>query len=122
MEFSRQKYWSGLPFPFPGDPPDPRIKAMSPALAGRFFTLEPLGKPISTIYNLKNLVACSLQFLALKSRVRWDGLEMALPVLVGPTHWPGAVLTEGPGGSALADCVFRTRAKARSMSRNLQDF
>ena len=40
-EFSRQEYWSGLPFPSPGDLPDPGIKPMSlmsPALAGRFFT------------------------------------------------------------------------------------
>ena len=38
--FSRQEYWSGLPCPAPGDPPNPRIKRallMSPALAGRFF-------------------------------------------------------------------------------------
>ena len=32
MEFSRQEYWSGLPFPFPGDLPNPGIKARSPAL------------------------------------------------------------------------------------------
>ena len=32
MGFSRQEYWSGLPFPPPGDLPDPGIKAMSPAL------------------------------------------------------------------------------------------
>ena len=41
MEFSRQEYWSGLPFPPPGDRPDPGIEPMSlvpPALAGRFFT------------------------------------------------------------------------------------
>ena len=47
MEFSRQEYWSGLPFPSSGDLPDPGIKLMSPvapALAGRFFTTEPLGK------------------------------------------------------------------------------
>ena len=31
MEFSRQEYWSGLPFPPPGDLPDPGIKPMSPA-------------------------------------------------------------------------------------------
>ena len=37
MGFSRQKYWSGLPFPPPGDFPDPGIKSASPALAGRFF-------------------------------------------------------------------------------------
>ena len=41
MEFSRQEYWSGLPFPPPGDHPDLGIKPESlesPALAGRFFT------------------------------------------------------------------------------------
>ena len=32
MAFSRQEYWSGLPFPFPGDLPDPGIEASSPAL------------------------------------------------------------------------------------------
>ena len=44
--FSRQEYWSGLPFPPPGDIPDPGIKPVSPALAGRFFTTEPPRKPI----------------------------------------------------------------------------
>ena len=34
MEFYREEYWSGFPFPAPGDLPDPRIKTMSPALAG----------------------------------------------------------------------------------------
>ena len=54
MRFSRQKYWSGLPFPFPGDLPNPRINLASPALAGGFFTAEPPGK-------LKNRVAgCKL--------------------------------------------------------------
>ena len=32
MEFSRQEYWSGLPFPSPGDLPDPGIKFRSPVL------------------------------------------------------------------------------------------
>ena len=39
MEFSRQKYWSGLPFSSPGDLPDPGIKLGSPALAVSFFTI-----------------------------------------------------------------------------------
>ena len=43
MGFPRQEYWSGLPFPSPGDLPDPRIKTGSLALAG-FFTSEPPGK------------------------------------------------------------------------------
>ena len=38
LEFSRQEYWSGLPFPTPGDLPDPEIEPESPALAGGFFT------------------------------------------------------------------------------------
>ena len=38
MGFSRQEYWSGLPFPSPRDLPNPGIKPRSPALAGRFFT------------------------------------------------------------------------------------
>ena len=46
MGFPRQEYWSGLPFPPPGDPPAPGIEPASPALAGGFFTSEPPGKPI----------------------------------------------------------------------------
>ena len=48
MEFSRWEYWSGLPFPPPVDLPNPRIEPtfpVSPALAGRFFTTGPPGKP-----------------------------------------------------------------------------
>ena len=45
MGFSRQEYWSGLPFPSPGDLPDPGTEPMSPALTGWFFTAEPPGKP-----------------------------------------------------------------------------
>ena len=47
MGFSRQEYWSGLPCPPPGGLPDPGIAPASPALAGRFFTTEPPGKPPS---------------------------------------------------------------------------
>ena len=46
MGFPRQEYWIGLPFPFPGDLPDAGIESPSSALAGRFFTTEPPGKPI----------------------------------------------------------------------------
>ena len=49
MEFSRQKYWSGLPFPSPVDRLDPGIKPTSPALAGRFFITQPPGKPTLAI-------------------------------------------------------------------------
>ena len=45
MGFLRQEHWSGLPFPFPGDLPNPGTEPMSPALASGFFTTEPSGKP-----------------------------------------------------------------------------
>ena len=57
MEFFRQEYWSGLPFPPQGDLPDPGIQPTSPgspALAGGFFTTAPPGKPL---YNLLRLLA-----------------------------------------------------------------
>ena len=39
MELFRQEYWSGLPFPFPEDLPNPEIEPGSPVLASRFFTI-----------------------------------------------------------------------------------
>ena len=51
MELSRQEYWSGLPFPTPGDLPNPGIEPtslVSPALAGGFFTTSATGKPNET--------------------------------------------------------------------------
>ena len=45
MGFSRQEYWSGLPFPSPGDLPDPGIEPGSPALEADALTSEPPEKP-----------------------------------------------------------------------------
>ena len=45
MGFPRQENWSGLPFPFQGNLPEPGIESVSPALAGGFFTTKPLGSP-----------------------------------------------------------------------------
>ena len=45
MEFSRQKYWSGLPFPPPGDLPDPGIEPMSPAWQVDTLPLSHMGSP-----------------------------------------------------------------------------
>ena len=53
MGFSRQGHWSGLPFPSPGELPDSGIKPASPALAGVFFTAEPLGNPLDMLPQLK---------------------------------------------------------------------
>ena len=48
MGFSRQEYWSGLPFPSPRDLPDPGIEPRSPALWADALTSEPPGKPKMT--------------------------------------------------------------------------
>ena len=50
--FSRQEYWSGLPFPFPGDLPNPGIEPGSPALAGAFFVIGPPRKHKFSTYFL----------------------------------------------------------------------
>ena len=57
MEFSRQEYWSRLPFPIAGDLPNPGIEAASlasPALAGRFLTTVPPGKPVTDYRGVSN--------------------------------------------------------------------
>jgi len=60
MEFTRQENWSGLPFPMPGDLPDPGIEHASlvyPALAGGFFTTAHLGSSKSALIVVI-IVAC----------------------------------------------------------------
>ena len=49
MGFSTQEYWSGLPFPPPGDLPDPGIEAGSPALQADSLPAEPPGKPLTIL-------------------------------------------------------------------------
>ena len=73
MEFSRQDYWSGLPFPTPGHLPDLGIKPTSlesPALAGGFFTTEPLGKLYHGITAIQFFLFI-LRLLALVSCCYW---------------------------------------------------
>ena len=49
MGFPRQESWSGLPFPPPGDPPEPEIEPVSPAWQADSLTAELSGKPRFTI-------------------------------------------------------------------------
>ena len=68
MWFSRQEYWSGLPFPSPGDLPNPGIESGSPTLQADTLPSEPLGKPSRShfvyssenlLYNTGSLAQCS---------------------------------------------------------------
>ena len=56
MEFSRQEYWSGLPFPLPRDLPDPRIEPGSPELQADSLPSESPGKPgdNSDLFSLRS--------------------------------------------------------------------
>ena len=55
MGFSRQEYWSGLPFPSPGHLPNPGIEPGSPALQTDVSPSEPLGKPDERLGSFKIL-------------------------------------------------------------------
>ena len=59
MEISRQEYWSELPCPPPGDPPDPGIKPWSPALQADSLLSEPSGKPLLWKRCFNYIESCS---------------------------------------------------------------
>ena len=88
MEFFQQEYWSGLPFPPPGDLPDPGIEPKSPALAGGFFTAEPPGKPFLKLLFYFNFLF-QLHGLTCGILVPWSGIKPALRVLRAQSlsHW-----------------------------------
>ena len=58
MEFSRQEYWSGLPFPPPEDLPDSGIKPVSPALQADSLLSEPQRSPRSYTLQQKSKIMC----------------------------------------------------------------
>ena len=60
VEFSRHEYWSGLPFPVPGDLPDPGIQLTSPALQADSLPSEPPRKP-QTRQNLISKIELLIQ-------------------------------------------------------------
>ena len=55
IRFSKEEYWSELPFPSPGALPDPGIGPMSPALAGKFLTVESQGSPLCQLHLNKKI-------------------------------------------------------------------
>ena len=75
MGFSRQGYWSGLPFPSPGDLPDPGIKPWSPSLQADSLLSEPLGEPKKfVLYYLS--ILCPWGF---SRHEYWSGLPCPFP-------------------------------------------
>ena len=62
LGFPRQEYWSGLPFPSPGDLPHPGIKPVSPALQVDFLPCEPPGKPINCLLKNNSLKSKTFRY------------------------------------------------------------
>ena len=81
MGFSRQEYWSGLPFPSPGDLPDPGIEPRSPALEAAALTSEPQG---SLLWNTTMIVfLADITLMNLSSLAFWsDGNSEKANVLI----------------------------------------
>ena len=101
MGFSRQQYWSGWPFPSPGDLPDPGSKPRSPALQADALTSEPLGTRFAIPFssgpyfefrsnNREGTQPC-------QSTENWikDLLSMALPIRTRPSFPLSQSLSSG---------------------------
>ena len=69
MGFPRQEYWSGLPFPNPGDLLDPGIKPASPALAEGLFSTEPPRKLTLAHGTLHNNELSSQRIFLFRSKI-----------------------------------------------------
>ena len=83
MGFSRQQYWSGLPFPSPGNLPDPGIEPESPALAGRFFTTEQPGKPPCVLH---------VSISAFQCEKGWPDNRLMIDICIPPKFLPHLLL------------------------------
>ena len=70
MGSSRQEYWSGLPFPSPGDLPDPGIEQRSPTLQADALTSEPPGKQ-RDYCKILNTAPCTYAFYFLFALLHW---------------------------------------------------
>ena len=79
MGFYRQGYWSGLPFPSPGDLSDPGIEPRSPALQGRLSTSEPPGKSLHQNRILSYLSKGYLSPHPLKNNISFLDILSTLP-------------------------------------------
>ena len=102
MGFSRQEYWSGLPFPSPGGRPYPGIEPRSPALQADALTFEPPGKPLTFKVFLQITAAkCAV----LSCSVVSDSLQSH--ELYSP--WNSPVLNTGVGSLSLLQGIFPTQ-------------
>ena len=104
MGFSRQEYWSGLPFPSPGDLPDPGIEPRSPALEADALTSEPPGKAWD------NLNMCIISAVLIASVVSYSLGLMDSSLPGSPVH--------GIFQARMLEWVIVLSSRGSSQSRN----
>jgi len=104
MEFSRQEYWSGLPFPSPGDLPHPGIKPGSPTLWADALPSEPPGNPIRYGTVLEKLESWNLERIYLNIWTAWD------------TLW--TIATKGPFSENLFFSCLKSYQKKKKENHN----
>ena len=100
MEFSRPEYWSGSPFPSPGDLPYPGIEPRSPALQADSLSAEPLGKPKNTGVGRLSL----FQRIFLTQELTWDLLALWVDSL--PTELSEKSYWEDQVHSVIDSCMY----------------
>ena len=138
MQFSGQEYWSGLPFPPPGDVPDPGIETRSPALQADSLPTELGGKPLiaspgkafkGSNYCLIMIVISIKHIIMCKSWESWweswweshgfTNLEIGCPTEVSTAHsekepWPRTtLLNRGTGANLIRPAANLTHTHLR---------
>ena len=110
MGFSRQEYWSGFPFPIPGDLPDPGIKPGSPVLQADALLSEPPGK---LRQKLRQILYVSYQALPSKFSPGGPDSYALLPwsIVMNPTHPPVEAICDIPRKNGIDDCTCKTEIK-----------
>ena len=105
MGFSRQEYWSGLPFPSPGDLPNPGIEPGSPTLQADALPSEPPGKPQRQLLTFQNL---SSTFL-------WEPFDNSTTV----AEYHKSETRELPGGPAVKTPPSKAGGRGSGISGEL---
>ena len=106
MGFSRQEHWSGLPFLYTGDLPHLGIGPMSPALAGGFFTTDPLGKPKGWMQTNKR-----------EKEVKWNRTTINCEQCNERKSQGVKKEMGGVGGSNYGRCLEKTHLKERQNAK-----
>ena len=114
MEFSRPEYWSGQPFPSPGDLPNPGIKPKSPSLQADSLPAYPQGKPKNTGVDSLFL----LQWIFLTQESNWGLLHCRqIFFFFLPTELSGNSAGQNTGVSSLSllQGIFPTQGSNRGL-------